>query len=126
MEAPKMFISSRTDKQTMAYSNNNRRKTATTTATTPYIHRLQCRICLQCRRPGLIPGWGRCPREGNGNPLQYSCLENPMTEELSGPQSVHGIAEESGTTEHTHITCEHRFSLPILKVKSQLIFTGRV
>ena len=28
--------------------------------------------------PGLIPGWGRIPGEGNGNPLQYSCLENPM------------------------------------------------
>ena len=27
---------------------------------------------------GLIPGLGRSPREGNGNPLQYSCLENPM------------------------------------------------
>jgi len=26
---------------------------------------------------GLIPGSGRCPEEGNGNPLQYSCLENP-------------------------------------------------
>ena len=26
---------------------------------------------------GLIPGSGRCPGEGNGNPLQYSCLENP-------------------------------------------------
>ena len=25
-----------------------------------------------------IPGLGRCPGEGNGNPLQYSCLENPM------------------------------------------------
>ena len=28
--------------------------------------------------PGLIPGLGRSPGEGNGNPLQYSCLENPM------------------------------------------------
>ena len=28
--------------------------------------------------PGLIPGWGRSPGEGNGNPFQYSCLENPM------------------------------------------------
>ena len=28
--------------------------------------------------PGLIPGWGRSPGEGNGTPLQYSCLENPM------------------------------------------------
>ena len=27
---------------------------------------------------GLIPGSGRSPAEGNGNPLQYSCLENPM------------------------------------------------
>ena len=26
----------------------------------------------------LIPGWGRSPGEGNGNPLQYFCLENPM------------------------------------------------
>ena len=28
--------------------------------------------------PGSIPGSGRCPREGNGNPLQYSFLENRM------------------------------------------------
>ena len=27
---------------------------------------------------GLVPGWGRSPGEGNGNPLQYSCLKNPM------------------------------------------------
>ena len=27
---------------------------------------------------GLIPGWGRSPGEGNGYPLQYSCLGNPM------------------------------------------------
>ena len=29
---------------------------------------------------GLIPGSGRSPGEGNGNPVQYSCLENPMGE----------------------------------------------
>ena len=28
--------------------------------------------------PGSIPGLGRSPGEGNDNPLQYSCLENPM------------------------------------------------
>ena len=28
--------------------------------------------------PGLIPGWGRYPGVGNGNPIQYSCLENSM------------------------------------------------
>ena len=31
--------------------------------------------------PGLIPGLRRSPGEGNGNPVQYSCLENPMDEE---------------------------------------------
>ena len=30
---------------------------------------------------GSVPGLGRCPGEGNGNPLQYSCLENPMDRE---------------------------------------------
>ena len=28
--------------------------------------------------PGSVPEWGRSPGEGNGNPLQYSSLENPM------------------------------------------------
>ena len=39
------------------------------------------------RDPGLIPGLGRSPGEGNGYPLQYSCLENPM-EEPGGLQSL--------------------------------------
>ena len=33
--------------------------------------------------PGPIPGSGRSPGEGNGNPLQYSCLDNPMDGEAS-------------------------------------------
>ena len=33
---------------------------------------------LNAGDPGSIPGSGRYPGEGNGNPLQYSCLENPM------------------------------------------------
>ena len=40
------------------------------------------RICLNnagyAGDVGLIPGSGRSPEGGNGNPLQYSCLENPM------------------------------------------------
>ena len=36
------------------------------------------RTRLQCRRPGSIPGLGRSPGEGRGNPLQYSCLGNSM------------------------------------------------
>ena len=38
--------------------------------------------------PGLIPGSGRSPGEGHGNPLQYFCLGNPMTEEPGGLQSI--------------------------------------
>ena len=34
--------------------------------------------------PGSIPGLGRSPGEANGNPLQYSCLENPMDRNLEG------------------------------------------
>ena len=41
---------------------------------------------------GSIPGSGRSPREGNGNPLQYSCLENPMDRE-AWQATVHGIAK---------------------------------
>ena len=38
--------------------------------------------------PGSIPGLERSPGEGNGYPLQYSCLENPWTEEPGGLQSI--------------------------------------
>ena len=44
---------------------------------------------------GLIPKSGRFPGEGNGNLLQYSCLENPM-DRGAWWASVHGVAE-SGT-----------------------------
>ena len=41
---------------------------------------------------GLIPGSGRSPGEGNGNPLQYSCLENPMYRGAWWA-TVHGVAK---------------------------------
>ena len=44
-----------------------------------------------------IPGLGRSPGEGNGNPLQYSCLENPM-HRGAWWATVHGV-EESDMTE---------------------------
>ena len=40
---------------------------------------------------GLIPGSGRFPGEGNGYPLQYSCLENPM-DRGAWQATVHGVA----------------------------------
>ena len=42
--------------------------------------------------PGSIPGLGRSPGEGNGNPLQYSCLENPM-DGGAWKATVHGVAK---------------------------------
>ena len=39
-------------------------------------------------RDGLVPGSGRSPGGGNGNPLQYSCLENPKNREPGGLQSM--------------------------------------
>ena len=41
---------------------------------------------------GSIPGLGRSPGEGNGNPLQYSCLEDPMDGE-AWLATVHGVAK---------------------------------
>ena len=52
------------------------------------------------RDSGLIPGMGQFPGGGNGNPLQYSCLGNPM-DRGDWWATVHGVAE-SGTAEHTH------------------------
>jgi len=42
--------------------------------------------------PGSIPGLGRSPGEGNGNPLQYSCLENPL-DRGAWQSPIHGVAK---------------------------------
>ena len=47
---------------------------------------------------GSIPGLGRSPGEGNGNPLQYSYLGNPMDRGVWWA-TVHGAAKESDTNE---------------------------
>ena len=44
------------------------------------------------RNAGSIPGWGRSPGIGNGNPLQYLCLENTMNRE-AWKATVHGLAK---------------------------------
>ena len=48
---------------------------------------------------GSIPELGRSPEEGNGKPLQYSSLENPM-DGGPGQVMVHEDLKESDTTEH--------------------------
>ena len=49
---------------------------------------------------GSIPGSGRSPGGGNGNPLQYSCLENSV-DRWDWQASVHGVAKSWPTTEHS-------------------------
>ena len=52
----------------------------------------------------LIPSLGKSPGEGNGNPLQYSCLENPLDRE-AWPATVHEVAESDtneGLSTHAH------------------------
>ena len=53
---------------------------------------------------GSVPGLGRSPGGGTDNPLQYSCLENPM-DRGAWQATVRGIAESDMTemTEHTYV-----------------------
>ena len=46
---------------------------------------------------GSIPGWGRSPGEGNGNPLQYPCLGDPM-DRGAWWVTAHGVAKELDMT----------------------------
>ena len=61
--------------------------------------------------PGLTPGSGRSPGEGNGNPLQYSCLENSM-DRGAWQATVHETAEldmtERLTLSLSHFACKGR------------------
>ena len=55
--------------------------------------------------PGSIPGLGRSSGEGNGNPLQYSCLENPM-DRGAWWATVHGVAKSRTQLSELH-TASH-------------------
>jgi len=50
------------------------------------------KICCDAGDLGLIPGWERSPGEGNGYPLQYSCLDNSMDRGALWA-TVHGVAQ---------------------------------
>ena len=56
-----------------------------------------------------IPGLGRSPGKGNGNPLQYSCLENPM-DRGGWKSTVHGVAKSRTRLSdffHFHVYLKH-------------------
>ena len=57
---------------------------------------------------GSVPGLGRSPGEGNGNPLQYSYLENPM-DGGAWWAIVHGGHKQLDTTERLHIQFHVKF-----------------
>ena len=61
--------------------------------------------CRRDKRCGLIPGSGKSPGKGNGNPFQYSCLEHPMDREACWA-TIHGVAKSwlrlKQLSTHTH------------------------
>ena len=67
--------------------------------------------------PGTIPGLGRSPGEGNGNPLQYSCLENPI-DRGAWQATVHGVAK-SWTLQRIHFHFQERSKFLISKTRSE-------
>ena len=76
----------------------------------------QCRSHRRCR---FNPWMGKIPGGGNGNPSQYSCLENP-TDRETWLTTVQGVAKESDMTEwlSTHSQVK-KFTSQVLQVKSK-------
>ena len=68
---------------------------------------------------GLIPVLGRSPGEGNGNPLQYSCLENPMNSE-AWQATVYGVARVGQMERQTKTGSKLRLCPGLNSVSSKL------
>ena len=60
------------------------------------------------RCAGPIPGSGRSPGVGNGNPLQYSCPENSM-DRGAWRATVHGVTKKTSDTTERQSTCTHTY-----------------
>ena len=59
--------------------------------------------CRRHKRGKFDPGSGRSPAGGRGNPLQYSCLENPMDRGVRWA-TVHGVTNSQTGLKHTHVS----------------------
>ena len=68
---------------------------------------------------GLIPVSGRSPGEGNGNPLQYSCLENPM-DRGAWWAAVHGVTKSQ--TQLSNFTSLHMALLRVADIRNAKIY----
>ena len=74
----------------------------------PMAHRVKC---SRHRRLGSIHGSGKCPGERNGNPLQYSCLENSKDREPGGLQSLG--SQKSDMTERLTHALEFKYAINV-------------
>ena len=72
---------------------------------------------------GSIPGSGRSPGEGNGNPLQYSCLENPM-DGRAWWATIHGVAESQ--TQLSDFTFTFTFNLIFMEFQFRTNWSPKV
>ena len=75
--------------------------------------------------PGLIPESGRSPGEGNGNPLQYSCLENSM-EGGALKATVHGVAKSRTRLSDFTLHKVVKFTFSLNYSKRGLYYTFRI
>ena len=71
--------------------------------------------------PGSVPGLGRSPGEGNGNPLQYSCLENPM-DGGAWLATIHGVAKSRTRLSDFTFTISRRQWDALLGIQSRICF----
>ena len=69
---------------------------------------------------GSIPGSGRCPGEGNGYPLQYSCLENPL-DRGAWRAAVYGGHKEPNATERLTVFSKEATWDFLLRVTFELL-----
>ena len=63
---------------------------------------------------GSFPGSERSPGEGNGTPLQYSCLGNPMDRGAYSPWSCKRVGQDLATKQQQHVRCYRKAQMNVL------------